>query len=256
MIYRSDEELLRKLNVDKTLNKPLVELTEDYVKNLKFRFEKTAAQKKSRSKSKAEVFTPTWLCNLMNNHADELWFGRADVFNTTSDGGKKWISTTGKVTFGSGKGWQDYALSKRLEITCGEAPFIVSRYDSVTGAKIPLGERIGLLDRKLRIVNENCARRNWQEWAVKAYQSTYAYEYQLDNILLARLNLTKSYADYHKMKFGSEPTEDEFAEIIEVVNWNVFNMDGLKDTVPGTDVTPKVMDWSSNAAVEFTEIKK
>lgn len=34
---------------------------------------------------KAEVFTPAWLCNLMNNHCDEDWFGRSDVFNVENE---------------------------------------------------------------------------------------------------------------------------------------------------------------------------
>ena len=43
----------------------------------------------------------------------------------------------------------------RLEISCGEAPYLVSRYDTVTGETIPISQRIGLLDRKLRVISEN-----------------------------------------------------------------------------------------------------
>ena len=46
-------------------------------------------------------------------------------------------------------------LSKRLEITCGEAPYIASRYDTVSGEPIEIKRRIGILDRKLRVVTEN-----------------------------------------------------------------------------------------------------
>ena len=34
-----------------------------------------------RSKDKAEVFTPSWVCNAQNNLIDEAWFGRKEVFN-------------------------------------------------------------------------------------------------------------------------------------------------------------------------------
>ena len=34
-----------------------------------------------RTKDKAEVFTPSWVCNAQNNLIDEAWFGRKDVFN-------------------------------------------------------------------------------------------------------------------------------------------------------------------------------
>ncbi len=51
--------------------------------------------------------------------------------------------------------WEDYIDSKRLEITYGEAPYLVSRYDASTGEMIDIHKRIGILDRKLRVVNEN-----------------------------------------------------------------------------------------------------
>jgi len=31
--------------------------------------------------NKAEVFTPSWVCNEQNNLIDEQWFGRKNVFN-------------------------------------------------------------------------------------------------------------------------------------------------------------------------------
>ena len=34
-----------------------------------------------RTRDKAEVFTPSWVCNEQNNLVDEAWFGRKDVFN-------------------------------------------------------------------------------------------------------------------------------------------------------------------------------
>ena len=45
------------------------------------RTEKALEQQQERTRKKAEVFTPVWLCNMMNNYADEEWFGRKDVFN-------------------------------------------------------------------------------------------------------------------------------------------------------------------------------
>ena len=62
---------------------------------------------------------------------------------------------TEKVKFETEDGWKKYVDSKRLEITCGEAPYIVSRYDAATGELLEIRQRIGILDRKLRVVNEN-----------------------------------------------------------------------------------------------------
>ena len=44
-----------------------------------------------------------------------------------------WQVNTEKVKFDTKDGWKKYVDSKRLEITCGEAPYIVSRYDAATG---------------------------------------------------------------------------------------------------------------------------
>ena len=42
---------------------------------------KNKEQQQERTRAKAEVFTPSWICNKMNNHCDEEWFGRKNVFN-------------------------------------------------------------------------------------------------------------------------------------------------------------------------------
>ena len=57
----------------------------------------------------------------MNNHCDEEWFGKKGVFNT--ERGNDWAVSKKKIDFPEGKTWKKYVLSKRLEITCGEAPY-------------------------------------------------------------------------------------------------------------------------------------
>ncbi len=103
-----------------------------------------------RTRDMAEVFTPSWICNKQNNLIDEAWFGRPDVFNHENDN-NTWTSTEDKIEFPNikGKTWQDYVAEHVMEVTCGEAPYLVSRYDTTTGEKLPLEKRIGLLDRKL-----------------------------------------------------------------------------------------------------------
>lgn len=125
-----------------------------------------------RTRKKAEVFTPAWLCNRMNNTLDEDWFGRTGVFNTENED-HTWNVTEGKIDFPEGRTWQQYVDSRRLEITCGEAPYLVSRYDVSTGKRIvPTIQRIGLLDRKLRIVNENTDNyADLLKWMTRAFES-------------------------------------------------------------------------------------
>lgn len=158
-----------------------------------------------RSKDMAEVFTPSWVCNAQNNLADEKWFGRSDVFNHENED-HTWTPTEGKIEFPKGrwKTWRRYVDLNVLEVTCGEGPYLVSRYDTVTGEFIPVGNRIGLLDRKLRIVSENTSDSGeWLEWAKKAFMATYAFEWQGDSLMLAREAAFCTFIDYYHAGSGS-----------------------------------------------------
>ena len=54
--------------------------------------------------------------------------------------GTSWETNEEKIVFPAGKRWQDYVLANRLEISCGEAPYLVSRYDA-TKAKYDTAEQ-------------------------------------------------------------------------------------------------------------------
>ena len=195
------------------------------------RIAKAQSEQVDRTKKHAEVFTPSWICNQMNNHCDAEWFGRENVFNRQN--GTKWVVNGRRIHFPDGKTWQDYVLSTRLEITCGEAPFIVSRYDAATGEPIEIKRRIGQLDRKLRVVNENAVdEAEWMEWTLKAFQSVYGYEYQGDNLLIARINLLMTFAEYMRGRWEREPTKRELLKVANIIAWNFWQMDGLKGVVP------------------------
>lgn len=188
-----------------------------------------------RVKDKAEVFTPAWICNAQNNLIDEAWFGRKDVFNIEGEN-HTWEPTTDNITFPEGKTWKDYVRDTRLEITCGEAPYLASRYDTTTGEIIPIERRIGLLDRKLRVVSENTETSgDWLDWAQVAFKNTYGYEWQGDNLLLARETLLYTFVDFHQAKFGKEPMEKSIGYIAYIISWNIFQMDGLKFCPPGQE---------------------
>ena len=214
---------------------------------------KSKDAQKTRTKKKAEVFTPSWLCCRMLNDIDEEWFGRKDVFNTMH--GHTWVPTDGHIEF-DGKTWREYVMYRGLEITCGEAPYITSRYDTVTGDSIPINRRIGILDRKLRVVTENTDNEeDWLRWAEKAIQSVYGYEYQADNLLLARINVLLTYCEYMEAVIGRETTETELISVTNIICWNLWQMDGLTDTIPGTNISCRICDWRAGHAIEFNELK-
>ena len=232
---------------------------------------KAKCYQKERTRTHAEVFTPSWICNKMNNYCDEEWFGRKDVFNTVKSD-HTWTATTEPIFPAGSKKWHAYVLSKRLEITCGEAPYLVSPYDTTTGKIIPIEQRIGQLDRKLRVINENMnSERYWFEWVLKAFQSTYGYEYQGDNLLLARENLLYTFIDNYKFKFGKEPNIQKQKKIAQIIAWNIWQMDGLSDCAPfssetndfyqmslfgNAPISCRVIDWENNLQLYFKDLKK
>ena len=239
------------------------------------RIDKSPDEQRRRVTQKAEVFTPSWLCNVQNNQVDAVWFGLhkddSSPFNAeTPDEGLGWKTTPASVKFTKEKPWLDYVLAPRLEVACGEAPYLTSRYDAVSGRKISVPDRVGLLDRKLRVVTENVRDpQDWLHYAKRAVQNIYGFDWQGDNVLLARENIVATVIETFTHVFcGGEisdfasfrvfpPIEDEggdlgldFAadtvvddgcarlshlyllELAEIVSWNIWQMDGLKFVAP------------------------
>lgn len=243
---------------------------------IKNRARKALEQQSERTRKHAEVFTPLWICEKMNDHIDEVWFGRKQGIHKTDP-------ETGHIVFTSSKKWRYYVDSRRLEITCGEAPYLVSRYDVSTGDAIPLEKRIGILDRKLRAVTENAAtEEEWVTWAIRAYQATYGYEFQGDNVLIARVNLLMTFEEYLYDRWKRKPTEKEYQTITNIICWNIWQMDGLSGTIPyckaeeemqqisifgwlGLDTDPEIKntqprcrinDWRRQNSIEYLSVNK
>jgi hypothetical protein len=194
----------------------------------------------------AEVFTPSWICNAQNNLVEE--------------------------TLPNDISWQDYVRLTCLEITCGEAPYLVSRYDAATGEPIPLKERIGLLDRKLRLVNDKTeTKEEWLKWAQVAYKNTYGYEWQGDNLLLAREAMLLTSIEYHQTRFHEAPSHEDIISIAEIISWNLWQMDGLRG-VPPDYLSPGelldnpipdmfttycvIRDWDEDKEVRYVDLIK
>lgn len=89
--------VLKQILLDKTTNSNILFATNDYLYNgidfetkitldalkdslfrvsLQPRVAKKRDEQISRQKQKAEVFTPAWLCNVMNNTLDKLYFNK------------------------------------------------------------------------------------------------------------------------------------------------------------------------------------
>lgn len=247
-------EILKMLLKDKTTKKNILWCTKDYeaygkdyderaeikvelitgtfFNVIQPRAAKSKVVQERRIKMRAEVFTPSWICNEQNNQVDKSWFGKSNVFNIPN--GTGWISTKEKISFDDKKKtWKSYVNAKRLEITCGEAPYLISRYDTTTGKLIPIHERIGLFDRKMRVINENCKdKEEWIKWSIRALKSVYGYEFQGDSVLIARENLLYDYMDYYEARFKEKTPVSLLKKIANIIAWNIWQMDGLRYVVP------------------------
>jgi len=286
-----DMGLLDKLLLDKTTTRNIIWATDaytalgdDYLRDKEMtaellvrepfklmpRAEKARDAQSERTKTHAEVFTPLLVVKKMCDHMDAEWFGHEGAFGV------------GPVVFPAGKTWRDYVDSRRMELACGEGPFLVSRYDVSNGESVPLRDRAGILDRKLRVVGENAADDDeWLEWARRAVQATYGYEFQGDNLLLARLNVFLSFEAYMQERLGREPSRGERLRLINILAWNIWQMDGLSGTIPYCKLretyrqltmdeafgigsaTPektqhpcRIFDWRANHSIEYIKLKE
>ncbi|HFU4189178.1 TPA: Eco57I restriction-modification methylase domain-containing protein [Streptococcus suis] len=272
-LARESSGLLRTLLKDRTTNKSIVwathsyellgkgfgvydritpsKVTGPYANLIQPRSEKSKYEQKDRTKVRAEVFTPTWLVKKQVDAVDQD-FQALDL--------------------------EAYLNLKWLEITCGEAPYMVSRYDTVTGQALALEERVGFLDRKLhRLSQEVHEEKAWFQGAVTAYQNAYGYEFQGDSLLLARENLFASFTDYYQAKFAQEPSPSQKQTIAQIISYNVLQMDGLSYTVPysqqaGDTVQlslfeeiaeqtsqpqkAQIKDWKTNELIDFERLSQ
>lgn len=220
------------------------EIQIENVKLILPRYEKLREKQRQRTKDRAEIFTPPEVCKLQND-----------------------------LIIGDERDWQAYVDAKFLEITCGEAPYLVNRYNAVTGEPIPIAERVGLLDRKLHVVSkETAAVADWMDWTIRAVQSIYGYEFQGDNLYLARRNVFETVKDYYAEKFQRELNDEIFLiTIATVISCNLWQMDGLTNAPPFTDARPEVslfddapqgeifcliMDWRTREVKKFRDLAK
>ncbi|SEN16365.1 hypothetical protein SAMN04487786_3306 [Paenisporosarcina quisquiliarum] len=162
---------------------------------------KTRELQKERTKSKAEVFTPIWIVKQQNDLVES---------NYLEDDLETYVKRT----------W--------LEISCGEAPYMATRYGMETGELVPIAKRAGFVDRKLARINiEVSDKAEWQRLVEVAYKSSYGFEWNGDSLLIARENLLYTYRDYYYSKWQEEPSYGLFEKLAEIISYNVFQMDGI-----------------------------
>ena len=187
------------------------------------RYMKAAMDQKSRTKKKAEVFTPVSIVKKMEDSIDKDYKGSLG----------------------------DYIKKRVLEVTCGEAPFLTTRYDAATGEEISVQDRTGYLDRKLLCVPEVVGKEGFIECATEALKAVYGYEWQYDSLFLARRNLLMTTLEHYYDRFGEEPAYELVSLWATIISYNIFRMDGVSMCFPETDIPAKVMDWETGTFERF-----
>lgn len=208
---------------------------------------KSRQEQTRRTKDKAEVFTPLHIVKQMNDDAEQ------------------------NLPLPDHHTWQDCLSAKWLEITCGEGPFITSRYDPTSSDKeiihpYNIKRRVGFLDCKMQKVNENCDNvDDWLHWTEVALKACYGYEFQGDSLLIARENVLMTINDFYKVKFEDNPnlasqaeadgglSTEQLEHFAEIISWNIFQMDGLNYTIPLTG-NPKADTTNAPVSTDKNQI--
>jgi hypothetical protein len=114
----------------------------------------------------------------------------------------------------------------------------------------------------------------------KAYQSVYGYEFQGDNLLIARVNLLVTFVDYMKDRWDKLPNYAELKKITNIICWNIWQMDGMTGTVPygkpierhqqmslfdfikeddsdeEYEVECRIYDWKANKSIAYKSLRE
>lgn len=192
------------------------------------RYLKAQEEQKSRTAKKAEVFTPYEIVDKMNDMVEE---DCAEIIL--------------------------YVKKKVLEITCGEAPYLTTRYDTVSGEDIPVEKRVGLLDRKLSSIPKEIGKELYIRCADEALKASYGYEWQFDSLFLARRNLLMTTIEHYESVWGTEPDYETVLNWANIISYNIFRMDGISMCIPETNIPAMVMDWHIGKLEAFGEpVKK
>jgi len=208
----------------------------DYEKDFKPGYERSRVEFNLSSKKRAAIYTPPFLVRRMNLFLE--YENKEKLYNGTL-----------------------------IEAACGEAPFIVQRYNMITGEKIAIEDREGILDIKIKYGIQNIAfgwawgtapYSNWYPDVKRMFQTVFGFDKHLPSLIIARMNLLLSFIEYSREYYAKRryfkthelPPEEHIKEIAEIICWNFWCMDFLnvKNEV--------VRDWETGEISKFKDLLK
>lgn len=198
------------------------EITPELAATFVPRWEKSKSAQRARTKSKAEVFTPTALI--------------AHILALT-------VRECGDGIYSPDRAF--------CEPCCGEGAFLLTRRDQTTGAHIAVPDRVGVLDRKLLSIDTDDEAK-WKTIALKCLSSVYGYEYQGDSLTLARVNTYLTMVE-HAESHGFAWSETELDDIAETIAKHLWQVDGTTNRPPwrATDEDIWTVVWKDGKPVVY-----
>ena len=197
------------------------------------RHEKSRFEQKNRTRARAEIFTPPEVCEIQNNL----------VIVDTRD-------------------LEKFIDARFLEITCGEAPYITSRYNAATGEAVDFANRVGILDKKLKIIGKEAkSPADLIDFTLRAVKSVYGYEFQGDNLFLARKNIFLTVEEFLTGKIAAVELKNILLAVAYIISLNFWQMDGRTNSPPfideynlfgGADCI--IFDWNEKKSIIFKSL--
>lgn len=106
-------------------------------------------------------------------------------------------------------------------------------------------------------------KKEWLQYAEIALKASYGYEWQGDNLLIARENVLQTvddfYKDFCKNKLKHKTIkglDDEQLEYLaDIISWNIWQMDGLKYVVPLSGDPPALFVDKSQLVLALSSLE-
>lgn len=90
----------------------------------------------------------------------------------------------------------------------------------------------------------------------RAFEACYGYDYQGDNVLIARINLLLTFIEYHFERWQKPPGKKTVRTIAHKIAWNIWQADGLTDLTPAGKPQEEPLQFSFFETVNEAEEEK
>ena len=223
MLQEIDESVLETLLTDKSTRRPLVWPSgPEHPAAWMSRDDLLRPDKNAEDPQAEQAEFLEW--NRKLNSLDAAWFGHEPAFNTESASG--WQTLSEPVAFDDPFHWKKYVIRPVFLFQAGRGQALVFRPFALGAQPMPYEKRMGILDRRLRIISENTREESeWLRWAESALQSLYGTDSSPLSIFQARLSAIMAVREAYAQRFGAQLPVREEKYMVTTLCWNLFQMD-------------------------------